>query len=331
MKEILDLKDSLPKAVPWHETLAIFDATKVSCFSGCPRKFFIEFVMGWRKDEPNIHLVFGGAWHEAMEHLLNNGYSKESIKDAYRKFLKMYQDNYPDMLSNHGAKEPDNALNALLDYCSTFGRVDNFETLFTEVSGAVPISSDRIFHVKMDSVLRFPDGIWSMEHKTTGMLSRAQQEKWSDTIQIGGYTHALYSVFPADEVRGIKINLAVLRKPKKDGKSNNEFLRIPVRKSGDSMQVWLFEVNHWLDQIVWNFQKMCETSPDDPVMQAFPKNGESCGKFGCSHPGLCQRANPLKYGSEPPIGYKSNRWDPRRIETDHEITDGKIITKDKEE
>ena len=50
-------------------TLQTVDSTKINTFLDCPRQYFFTYVLGWRSDRPNNHLVFGQAWHEAMEHL----------------------------------------------------------------------------------------------------------------------------------------------------------------------------------------------------------------------------------------------------------------------
>ena len=52
------------KAVPQFD---IHDSTKINCFQTCPRKYFYKYVLGWSHEDANIHLVFGSAWHKAME------------------------------------------------------------------------------------------------------------------------------------------------------------------------------------------------------------------------------------------------------------------------
>lgn len=272
----------------------------------CPRKFFFSYVLGWRNSEPNIHLIFGSAWHEAMEHLMNHGYDHDNVLLAYGKFLEIYKAEYPMGMDVHAAKTPENALQALGEYARNWRHADDFETLYTEVAGTVPVDEETVIYWKTDSIIRDKAGYyWSLEHKTTGRKTKAWLSKWHGKVQAGTYTHVLNVMFGQENVKGIKINGAILRK------SSNEYIRIPVRLTKKQMQQWLWEVRHWLAQIEWNFIQLAECKESDDVMNAFPRNGESCGKFGCPHPHLCNNmTNPLQRQEKPPLGYAQEFWNP---------------------
>lgn len=301
------LENDLP--VEYHETFDVVDSSKIQCFMDCPRKFFFRYVLGWTSEEPNIHLVFGSAWHEAMEHFMNNGLKKEQIFLAFDKLRKKYKEEYPNefMEPDHYAKNLDNGLEALGEYARQWRPVDEFDTLYTEISGSVPITEEILLFVKLDTIVRETDGsIWSMEHKTTGRKTQSWMNKWTSKIQTGSYSHFLNILYP-DDFEGIKINGSILRK------KNNEFLRIPVRLNTKQMNQWLWEVRHWVEQIRWNYRELAKASKEDDVLRAFPRNTESCCKFGCDHPELCNlMSNPLRRMEEPPLGYKKEFWDPRK-------------------
>lgn len=306
----MKIKD-LDLPVPYHPTMEINDPSKLQAFMDCPRGFFFSYVLGWRQEESNIHLVFGSAWHDAMEHILKNGYTHEAAAEAYDKFLAIYMDAFPmaDVEPPHGAKNPATVLKGLASYVSQYRDIDkDNETLYTEVAGTVPISENRVIHTKVDSIIRAPDGIWSLEHKTTGRNSGPWRNKWTLILQIGAYTHLVKNAFPTEPVQGVKVNGAIFTKSR-----GAEFLRIPVRKTPDMMQEFLWEVNHWWDQLEWNYRALEQSSSSDDVMMAFPKNSQSCSKFGCKYPGLCNAwQNPLQKCHEPPPGYDIEFWDPRR-------------------
>ncbi len=307
MTKIKDL--SLP--VPYHETMDIIDSSKVQAFMDCPRGFFFRYVLGWEKEDANIHLVFGSAWHDAMEHLYNNGLSSKEVAVAYQKFLETYREGFPNELTDgdRAPKDPSTALQALAKYATTY-RDEDIEVLYTEVASVVPIRADRVIHTKTDVVLRQGGSIWSHEHKTTGRNSAPWREKWNLIIQIGSYSHLLFSAFPNEHVEGVKINGAVFTKSR-----GAEFLRIPVRKTATDMQEYLWEVNHWIDQMIWNFEHLSACSDKDDVMTCFPKNSQSCSKFGCRYPGLCSVwQNPLQNLDRMPPGYEVSFWDPRRVQ-----------------
>lgn len=322
------IKNDLP--VEYHETFDVVDSSKIQTFMDCPRKFFFRYVLGWTSDEPNIHLVFGSAWHEAMEHLMNHGLSEDQAFLAFDKFREKYKEEYPDMFMepDHASKNTENALKALHQYVREWKTIDNFKTLYTEVSGSVPINEDVLLFVKIDTIADFDGEIWSLEHKTTGRKTQSWMNKWTSKIQVGSYSHFLNVAYP-DRFEGIKINGAILRK------KSNEFLRIPVRLSDAQMRYWLWEVNHWVEQIKWNFHELARCSPEDEVMTAFPRNTESCCKYGCDHPELCNlMSNPLRRKDETPLGYKKEFWDPREREgakAEANLKESKEITKIEED
>lgn len=318
------LKDELP--VPYHETFDVLDSSKIQCFMDCPRKFFFRYVLGWQPVAPNIHFVFGGAWHEAMRHLLQNGYNEVEVLKAYMKFQSYWKKKFPHnwLEEEHYAKNLENAEKALKQYAKEWKHFDrNEETLYTEVAGNVPIDKETLLFVKLDSIIRTEDGsIISREHKTTGRKTTAWLEKWPSKIQVGTYTHFLNVLFP-DDANGLEINGAIVRK------KSNEFLRIPVRLQQDQMSQWLWEVKHWVKQIKWNFEELARCSPEDEVLMAFPRNSESCCKFGCDHPEMCNLMNnPLRRMEEAPNGYEVDWWDPRkRLEEAEAVVD---LTESKE-
>lgn len=304
-------KLNLPNPVKYHPTHDVNDSSKIQAFQDCPRGFFFRYVMGLKKDEPNVHLTFGSAWHEAMEHIMWNGLGKDSLMDAYTKFEEIYMEDFPDAMAHDRKKNPENALRALATYAKTYRGYDTFDVLFTEIAGTVPVRQDRVIHTKVDTIIEDNDGIWSLEHKTTGRNSKSFRTKWNIKIQVGTYTHLVHALasahFPNKTIQGVKINGAVIRT------NDEEFLRIPVRKSSNNLQQFLWEVNHWIDQIEWNFKQLAECSREDDVMTCFPKNAESCSKFGCKYPGMCEAwDNPLKHLNQPPPGYTVEFWDPRK-------------------
>lgn len=299
----------IPLPVPYHHTFEIYDASKIQAFMDCPRKFFFRYILGWESTEPNIHLVFGSAWHEAIEHLLNHGYDHDNVLFAYEKFLKTYKEKYPSHYEVHAAKTPENALQALTEYARQWKNQDDFKVLHTEVAGTVPVGDNTICYWKTDAIIQDKDGFWTLEHKTTGRKTGSWLTMWPLKVQIGMYTHVLNIMFDRKDVRGVKINGAVLRS------SSNEFIRIPVRLSNNQMLQWLWETKHWLSQIEWNFMELSKCKDSDPVMTAFPRNGESCSKFGCPHPELCNlMTNPLQRQEEPPHGYHTTWWNPAERE-----------------
>lgn len=312
--------------IPLHSTTEILDSSKLKCFMNCPRQYFYQYILGWRPDFSNHHLVFGQAWHEAMEHILLHGKDEQAIQGAYEKFLAVYRECLPEETDESRApKTPENALRALLQYSIKYAG-DTFEVLYTEVAGTVPVDEKRVLHWRMDSILKNETKqILSLEHKTAYSLDNKWQESWQLSVQTGLYLHVLYCLYPEQDVYGLLINGAKFRNApriKKDGtpyanETDNEFLRVPVRKTREMMQTWMWTVQHYLEMLDWNMSLLDEASDSDPVMMAFPCNGESCTKYGrCAYMDFCTSwSNPLQRCGDVPYGYKTEWWDPREGES----------------
>lgn len=303
-------------------TWAVQDASKIQGYMSCPRRYFYEYVLGWRSEIPNIHFEFGTAWHLAMEVLLREGYSEEAYIKAFREFLTHYRKSFDETWDEGNApKNPGNALRALPMYGETY-QDDNFDVLHIEVAGSVAIGPNRHIHFKTDTICHGAEGYFSLEHKTSARgFTMNWASQWTQKMQVGTYNHVLYSLYEPEQVYGVKINGAFFSNPPKtkkngdpySGARDNTFKRVPVRRNLASMNAWLWEVNQWIDKIERDFQTLAETSENDIMMTAFPRNTERCTDYGvCPFIDRCSHwHNPLQHIDEIPIGYKEEHWDPR--------------------
>lgn len=299
--------------IPFHSTFQIMDSSKLQQFVECRRKFFYKYVLGWVIDEPNVHLIFGESWHRAQEHLLINGYSTKSVREAYEKFLDYYRRFYPEVMdvANH-PKSPANALQALSEYVGKYTD-DDFEIAYPETVGTVPVDDRRVLHYRIDGIIKGDRGYYCKENKTGSRLTRVWVDQFTLTQQTGTYTHVLYSLYSANQVYGIVIDGVIFRK------NDVEFIRIPIRKTEGAMRDWLWTTLHHLDMIEWDFDELSRCSKDDEVLMAFPKCVESCTKYMrlCPYFDFCTTwANPLPRADDVPPGYTVERWNPADREED---------------
>jgi hypothetical protein len=130
-------------------------------------------------------------------------------------------------------------------------------------------------------------------------------------VQPGTYTHALYCLYPAEQVWGVEINALFFKK------TMLEFMRIPVRKTQAVMQVWLNIVSDAISRYMRSLDDLMyqETESDD-TMKSFPLNPRSCTKYyGCAYHDFCLSwPNPLQRIYELPQGFRIEHWDPRNKE-----------------
>lgn len=320
-----------------HPTWLIHDSSKLQAFTTCPRMYWFMYVLGWRREGENQDIFFGRAWHDLQEHLHIHGYSDDSAVDAHGAFLKCYRQAFPESTDEASyPKNPDNALLALGQYLGKYGD-EEFETLYTEVSGTVPVDDERVLHFRLDALIRDERGIVIREHKTTGKESRAWNDQWVLKIATGTYTHVAYCMFDEHDIWGLEINAAVFRSSKTPAGKGNAFFRIPIRKAKDMMEVWHWNVLHILDLIEWNFAQLKECKDSDSVLRCFPMFTESCTKyFGCPFLPYCTIwANPLRNAAEPPPGFCEYWWNPadREKEAKHvvHLEESKEVIKKEEE
>jgi hypothetical protein len=318
-------------------TWSVLDSTKLDDYMQCPRRYFYRYVLGWRPEAENSHLIFGQAWHFAMQHLLEYGYAPESIALAFAKLNDYYRSIFPENTDEvYYPKVPARALEALAKYCIVY-REDRFNVLYTEIAGTVPINTNgRKMHFKMDSILEDLNNeglVTSLEHKTAKDFGRTWVDKWAQAIQPGTYNHALYCLYPEERVWGVKINGTAFFKnvSRKEG-DNVAFKRVPARRTYDMLNDWLFTVNAWYDELERDMNKLLGGAENDNVLQCFKKNPVSCTDyFGCTYLYLCTTwPNPLHYLDSLPSGFKIEHWDPRVLEDESKyiVRGSEIIQKE---
>lgn len=304
-----------------HSSWAIKDATKLNSYMECPRAYFYEYILGWRSEEPNIHLEFGKAWHYAMEYLLLHGYDNLSIINAYGLFLHHYRKFFSDVMDiTNAPKDPGNAMKALVQYTQEY-KNDKDVPIYTEIAGTVPLTEKHLLHFRMDSILRREDGmVQSREHKTGSTLGRVWEDQWSLAMQTGVYNHVLYCLYPREEVWGVEINGVFFQK------KENKFKRIPSRRTTKMMNVWFWNTINLMDDLQRDHERLEECRVEDNVMKAFPQNTTNCTKyFGCRYHDFCRSwENPLQHVYDVPFGFKIEYWNP----ADEESTAKKVFRLD---
>lgn len=319
---------SLKYPIPIHASNDILDTTKLNGFMSCPRSFFYGYVMGWNKE--SNHLVFGKAWHEALEHMLLHGYDKTA--DAFNLFLKEYKKVYDaDEFDDYSPKTVTRAMWALLTYADHYkGDQYDFKVhtgtdgkKLTECAGSVYISDEHLLYFRMDAILEdlATGQLYPQEHKT-GSSTYMWVEQWDLAMQVFTYLYVMYCMFDAERVKGIQINGVIFKKTKdnettdaKQGIGRHfEFLRPMIYKAPHQIEGWMTRTAYWMDMMRYNFDMLAKEDPSAKVMRAFPMATTSCTKYlGCEYKDFCNTwDNPIRafndYGT--PLGWEEKFWDP---------------------
>lgn len=316
--------------IPEHPAWSIKDSSKLSDFLTCRRLYLFRHMLGWESEAPKQDAYFGESWHKAREHMLIHGYN--SVGGAYTAFINHYRKKFdPETDELYVPKTPEAAGLGILNFSRDVERkrdLERNELLYTEVSGTVPVDDKRVLYYRMDSILRSrEDGmIFSWDHKTTKKFSRFWEDYFYLCTQNFTYTHCLYCMFPIEQVKGVEFCGAMFEHLRRSSKNRGPgyyvtFKRVPAWKSPDQMNIGLWTVIDYLDEIERETDRLSHCSESDTVLMAFPLNPESCTKyFGCVYHDYCMSwANPLRNCFEPPIGFIREFWDPTKMETTHKM------------
>jgi len=329
--------------------LKLYDNTRLSDYKRCPRLFYYRHVRDWTPDGKRMPLIFGGAWHSAME-VIWAAMTPPAImpsvetlaKAAYRAFVAEWMKMggpAPEEIDYETEKEysprtPAQGLEMIVAYIEYRKKNrDDFELLAIERPFAVPLDANdptKFYVGKIDKIVKRRGKIIGIEHKTTtayrkeGKFRGTFLDSFSPNAQVDGYLYALHMMFP-DQVGGVWVDAALVHK------NDEGFMFIPVERQLQHLDSWLWEVRDWIDQIEFNKAQASLCSPNDPYLRAFPKNTNSCWDFNsaCAYLGLCKAwSNPK---DKPiPAGFTAKRWDPlEHIGPIEGISDGREIDNSK--
>jgi len=230
-----------------HPSLQIIDSSKLQDYVTCPRMFFYRHVLGWRPEGVQFDLIFGEAMHAALETLYRYGFGNafgpqhtQTVRDlAYARFLEVYRGSFGEETDDDRvAKNPYSAAEAIEGYCVEYQNdLDRYEVFAVggqpcvEVSGFVPISNSQRLYFRQDAILRDKSNgkLFCLEHKTASRGGRIWAAQWDLSIQVGCYTHALYSMFDRNEVWGARVNGIIFLK------RSQQYERDPCEKTYPQM------------------------------------------------------------------------------------------------
>lgn len=306
----------------------LYDNTRISTFKACPRKFYFRHVLDWTEAGPaRAPLIFGGAWHAAMDSLWPNmiqgNYGYQAVAEAHSAFVAEWierggpdpEDIDYEMEKEMSPRTPARALDLLLGYAEARGQhlERGFELLHIERPFVVPLDpNDKgLYYVgKIDKICKVRRKIIPIEHKTTTAYSKSGSfrsiflDSFSPNSQVDGYLFAMHMLFP-NKIGGVWVDATLVHK------EHEAFQFIPVERQLRMLDTWLWETRDWIDSIEANMAALDQVSPDDKYMAAFPKNTNSCFDFNSACPYLypCKAwSNPM--GRDVPRDLKVEKWDP---------------------
>jgi hypothetical protein len=333
---------------------SVMDASKYQDYMRCFRYGFYSHLLGWRSEEPNLHLIFGDAAHAGKEQFRLLGYDHpEAVDAAISAFEERYDAVYGQDLNAEDLNRPKNKegfITAITEHQRRFAEERrDWDLLFTEVGFSLPLTDELTYNGRLDAVYAVPDkGIVIVDDKYSGWDNEAAIEQWYLSFQMRGYLNAALEhaavdkpLWSEDEVWGMIVDTTILKNPvklKKDGtpyanQRNLEYdeygvpfrhrhipLEIPLSRT--SIDSWLFEVQYYSELLTQNFALLSEAKESDEVLHCFPRCPTSCIMFNrpCKFFDICHAVeNPLRLVDKTPVGFKQEYWNPTEREIKQDI------------
>jgi hypothetical protein len=198
--------------------------------------------------------------------------------------------------------------------------LNEVELVICEKPFAVPIDeSGEVYYVgRLDKLFKRKGRTYVGEHKTTSMYAKAGgfRSTWVNSFspnpQIDGYAYAATLLY--DDFKAVWVDAALTHKTVHD-----KFMFIPLERSRDMMELWLWETNRWVgliqqevDQLDWIVRVDPTEIEKQKVMNCFPRSApDACIQYNreCVYKDLCMSwPNPnLK---DCPQDFVQQKWEP---------------------
>jgi hypothetical protein len=325
--------------------LLYYDNTRISTYRDCNRRFYLRHVLDLTTDTIKIDLVFGLAWHEAMnvvwDQLHKRTPEREVHKLAVATFIQKWveeglmeptADNYQIITDKWEKKNPWVAMEMLDNYIQQrkafiydCEEVDCERPFAVPLGLQIPITSvtldgqpgpttlEEVFYIgRLDKAVKHKQhGRLIIEHKTTGSYAKEggfrsdYLESFSPNSQIDGYLFAGNSLYEGG-VKGVWVDAALTHKTVHD-----KFKFIPVDRMLTMLDQWLAETRIWVQRITDELNTYEQADPAvGKAFAYFPKNTGSCGDYsGCVYRDVCKYiGDPWRVGV--PSGFRVEKWEP---------------------
>lgn len=143
-----------------NNSLGYMTASMVQSYD-CPRKFYYQFVEGWKPVLPSANLVFGSIIHEAIaEEFLNGRAIKEYFLEKWNQVEDLAYSRYD---SKDSLRETGLALIGKLERIEVLQRVVSVEKAYQTV-----LPDDTVFKGKVDLIYDNHDSEVLLDWKTSG-------------------------------------------------------------------------------------------------------------------------------------------------------------------
>lgn len=296
-----------------------WDATSLSAFKECPRKYYYSIVLGYEPKQRSYHLTFGIFYHEALEtydHARSSGLSHDqSTQAAIWSTLKKTWDTQLQRPWNSGDpyKNRFTLIRTIIWYLDHFAD-DPISTIqLANGKPAVELSFRYEFPYRMgtgesviacghlDRLGEIGGGVWVVDRKTTKHeLNERYFQQFSPDTQMTWYTLAGKIVYDVP-VQGVILDGAQVLV------NSSRFQRQPISRTRSQLDEFIGDVKLLLGQ--------AEGYAEDNY---WPQNTASCFNFGgCKFRSICSRSPEVRQQFlDDPTQFQKRIWDPLVVRGD---------------
>lgn len=305
--------------------MKLYDNSTLSTLKTCPRRFYLNHIKKWGPESPNVDLVTGQAWHNALDVVWESfqlesttaSLSRERVViQAWEAFCDTWNESFPVVrdlsdLSELGPKNPLRARELLSEYYDQRKEfLRGIDILAIELPFAVPvpfIGQDVYYTGKLDKVFLTKEGQLIVgEHKTTSWYSKKggfRQEyldSFSPNSQIQGYLFAASMLWPEEAKRAqVWVDITLFHK------TDSHFKLLPISSLEGGLDDWLEELQSWVLQ----------AQQAERGVRFAPRNAPAgCYSYfkRCPYYDMCRfwPTEMVEKKKEVPPGFKHNDWEP---------------------
>lgn len=264
------------------------DNTAMSAYMTCPREYYYSMVLHRRGKGKSPALVFGSAWHKAMEMHYKSGGDRDFVRYVVAESWE-----------GHDSADDYRTLNrVLLDYDryrKQYGEDPTKEDVGLTLGGVGPdamveiatnAQGSELLHPwagKLDRFIQIDALNYVEDHKTTSRLDKHYFRQFELSNQMMGYTYLGDQLLPADKIVGVRINVAHVLTEK------TNFVRQVVTFGPNQIKDWARNINYWMKRLAADYELAAESTYEDIVSGKSPAFPLHFGDNGCSRKfGMCQ-------------------------------------------
>lgn len=299
-------------------TLQIYmDASSLSEFKTCPRKYYYSIVLGRQPTEESVHLTFGTLLHSAVELYHKTRYFKDSNRshvEALRVVVRWLMTATWDKTYNRPWSSNDKYKNRFTLLRTVIWYLDEHqedilvtallkdgrpavELPFEWPSGFTAFTGEEfVMCGKIDRIAIYkPDSNYYVtDIKTTkSTINEWYFKKFTPDNQVSNYSIAGYLTFGIP-VSGLIIDACQV------AIEFSRFERGLIDRSPAQLQEWQDDLGHWLMGV----NQCAETG-------YWPMNDSACDKYGgCPFRPVCSQSNPTAAAKVLEGSYRERTWDP---------------------